>query len=109
MTDFELCIINAVQSVFGDIARACFFHLQQRIYRRVQHEDLQQAHNDPNDKSVKVAAQMLCALAFVPVDDINDVFENLMEELPESFLHIAEYFEVNYIIFNITDNLTLII
>ena len=97
MTDFELAVINATKEVFGDVIQGCFFHLRQCIFRRIQLEGLQQAHNDPEDNSVKVAAQMVCALAFVPVEDVEKSFDLLFADIPESFICIAEYFEVNYV------------
>lgn len=40
---------------------------------------------------------MLCALAFVPINDVVDVFDCLAEEVPEKFLPFAEYFKQNYV------------
>ena len=37
---------------------------------------------------------MMCAIAFVPTDDVIASFDVLCDELPEEFLPVADYFEV---------------
>ena len=64
MTDFELGIINAVRDEVKTQAKACFFHLRLNIFRKIQTEGLQEEYNDPDDRSIKIACQELCALAF---------------------------------------------
>lgn len=59
ITDFELGIINAFQGLFGDIVRACWFHLRQSVNRHVQGEGLQRAYRDPNGNSIRQAAHMM--------------------------------------------------
>lgn len=98
MTDFELGLINAVKKTIGDDRiRLCFFHLCQSVYRHIQSEGLQALYNDPDDRSIKTACHMLCALAFVPPDDVIKHFETLEEDIPDQVLPIADYLEVNYI------------
>lgn len=95
MSDFELAIINAVQNTSistGDNIKACFFHLSQNIFRRIQAEGLQARYNSIDDRSIKLAAHQMCALAFVPVDDVVATFDLI--EFPDDFLPIADYFEV---------------
>lgn len=84
MTDFEIGIINVVQC--------------QTVFRHIQAEGLQEASNNPNDGTIKTAAQIMCALAFTPIADVVKNFNLLMDEFPESFLPIAEYFEVIWFI-----------
>lgn len=71
-----------------------FLPLSQSVFRNIQAEVLQQAYNNPEDRSIKTAAQMMCALAFTPTEDVANNFDLLMDDIPESFLPIAEYFEV---------------
>lgn len=94
MSDFELGIINAIISNFGEIVAACLFHLRQNAFRRIQHEGLQRQYNDQNDDSIKQATYMMCALAFVPTAEVPRVFDILVDHLPEAFLPVAEWFEV---------------
>ncbi|KAF2879250.1 hypothetical protein ILUMI_26922 [Ignelater luminosus] len=98
MTDFEIAIINAAETV-GSHVRACFFHLRQCIFRHIQAEGLQQTNNDPEHRSIKQAVQMMCATAFVSIDKVNDGFDVLMDLFPELFLPTAGCFEV-YTIYN---------
>jgi len=54
MTDFELAIINACKEVFPAVpVSACYFHLGQIIYRRIQDDGLQEQYRDPLDTTVK--------------------------------------------------------
>lgn len=95
--DFEMAVINAVISCFGeDILRLCFFHLCQSVYRHIQGNGLQTSYNDPDDRSIKAAAHQLCALAFVPPEDVIRVFLKFAPTVPESFEPIIAYFEVNF-------------
>lgn len=96
MTDFEMAIINAVEKM-DVVVKTCFFHLRQSLYRRIQQEGLQEAYNNPDDRSIKEAAQMMCATAFVPVEDVEEAFDIFMENCPDDFTVIADYFEINYI------------
>lgn len=95
MTDFELGIINSVKNVVKTNVKACFFHLRQSVYRRIQSEGLQQEYNNPNDRSIKIATQKMVALAFLPIEEVVDTFDDFYDEVPESFLPIADYFEVD--------------
>ncbi|XP_053946208.1 uncharacterized protein LOC128855375 [Anastrepha ludens] len=98
MTDFELAIINAVKIVIGeDKARCCFFHLCQNMYRHIQSEGLQKMYCDPEDRSVKVATHMICALAFVPHQNIAREFETLKNEIPKEMRPISKYFDATYV------------
>lgn len=96
ISDFEMAIINAVIGCFGEeIVRLCYFHLNQSVYRHVQEKGLQTLYNDPDDRSIKTAAHMLCALAFVPPDDVITVFLKFAPTVPAAFRPIIEYFEVS--------------
>ena len=44
------------------------------------------------DNSIREASRMMCA--FVPVEDVLDTFDLFMEQVPDEFLPVAEYFEV---------------
>ena len=98
MTDLEMGIINAVkQHLPPESIRLCLFHLCQSVYRKIQTEGLQEQYGDKDDTSLREASKSMCALAFVPPEDVVDVFDTLYNELPEEFLPVANYFEVNYI------------
>ena len=94
MSDFELAIINAVKSIFNcESIKLCLFHLCQFVYRRIQSEGLQEQYMNEDDDSIREAARSMCALAFVPTDDVPEVFD----EVPDGFISVANYFESTYI------------
>lgn len=94
MCDFEIAIINAILSTIGDVIRACFFHLCQSIWRRIQADGLAAAYNDPQDRSIRDAARKLCALAFVPLHDVESVFLEFKASAPQNFGPVTDYFQV---------------
>ena len=98
MTDLEQAIINAAKSNFAEeVIRLCLFHLCQSAYRRIQGAGLQQRYGDPQDVSIRHAARSMMALSFVPVQDVPRVFDMFYNDVPDDFIEIANYFEVNYI------------
>ncbi|XP_016657895.1 uncharacterized protein LOC107883059 [Acyrthosiphon pisum] len=97
MTDFEQSIINATKKIIGVEIHACLFHLCQSLYRRIQAEGLQSQYNNLENCSIKIAAQMTGALAFVPPEKVVETFDQLLEKVPDDYMPIAEYFEINYI------------
>jgi len=96
MTDFEQSIINATIKIIGVEIHTCLFHLCQSLYRRIQAEGLQSQYNDPENRNIKITAQMTGALAFVPPEKVVETFDVLLEQVPDEYMPIAEYFEVNY-------------
>jgi len=101
MTDFEQSIINATMKITGVEIHTCLFHLCQSLYRRIQAEGLQSKYNDSENRNIKITAQMTGALAFVPPEKVVETFDVLLEQVPDEYMPIAEYFEV--IIYNINN------
>ena len=99
MTDYEQSIILAAKEVIGEEnIKCCLFHLCQNIYRHIQSEGLQARYRDPNDRTIKVASHMICALAFIPPDQVKDTFINIKEEIPEDLIPVYDYFGINYVL-----------
>ena len=97
--DFELAVSNAAEEIFPTAnVRYCFFYMGQSLYRQVQSEGLQAQYSNPDDRSLREATHMTLALAFVPTDDIEEVFNKLHDDVPDSFVPIIQYFEENYVI-----------
>lgn len=98
MSDFELAIINAIKTHLNpNSVHLCFFHLCQNVFKKIISEGLKVKYMDENDSSIRDAARSMCALAFVPVQDVLSLFDALYEEMPDDFLPIADYFEVTYV------------
>lgn len=108
MSDFELAIINAIETHFGKIFSACWFHLRQSVHRQIQSNGLQRDYIDEADSSIRDAAHMLCALAFVPVQHVCRAFSQLKRNVPRAFKPIIDYFGVilKFVIFLIRKYVT---
>lgn len=98
MTDFEVGIINAAKRAFPEAdIKCCFFHLGQSSYRKVQNAGLQEAYNDPEDRTVKEGVHMMLSLAFVPLADVEDALEVVRREVPRAVEVITTYFDDTYV------------
>lgn len=98
--DFELAVIKAAKSIFGDHigVQGCFFHLTQSTWRKIQELGLSQMYQENRD--VKLFCGMIDALAFLPCDKISEglVFlrDNIPED-PEELEDLLDYFDATYI------------
>lgn len=98
VTDFELSIINACREVYPQVPiSCCFFHLGQSVYRKIQELGLQVPYNDPTDRTLKQFTHMMLSLAFVPISDIESVFDSLRAASPAALHPLFEYFETTYV------------
>lgn len=50
-----------------------------------------------DDDRIRNTLRSMCALAFVPAEDVPAVFDSFFDDIPEEFIPVAEYFEVTYI------------
>jgi hypothetical protein len=96
VTDFELASVNAVRNAFPAVViSGCFFHFRQCIFRKLQQCGLQRENRE---QDFNLFIRMLVALAFVPVNDIVDSFETLLDaHAPDSAQCIIDYFEETFI------------
>lgn len=95
MMDFEKAHMNSISSVFPSASiSTCLFHFGQNIYRKVCEFGFKQKYHTDDEFSIKI--RCLCALAFLPVDDVTEGFEELTEDedIPQE---IVSYFEATYI------------
>jgi len=93
MTDFKQSIINSTKKIIGvEIHHTCLFHLCQCLCRRIHAEGLQSQYNNPENRSIKVAAQMIGALALVPPEKIVETFDELQEKVPDNYMLICRIF-----------------
>ena len=96
LCDFEKAFQNAFSSVFvGTQISGCFFHLAQCIWRKIQTLHLTQIY--VSDERIRRHCKMLVALAFVPADDVCDVFESLQDVMPPELEELTNYFEDTWI------------
>ncbi|CAF0877868.1 unnamed protein product, partial [Brachionus calyciflorus] len=93
--DFEKAAINAAVLVFKCKIHACFFHLSQSLFRRVQTKGL--IRDFALNEEFRYSFKLVQALAFLPVKDVIEGFKLIQKQCPESFEPILIYFEQVYI------------
>ena len=82
MIDYEMAAINAFKFHFPNIViRCCFFHFGQNLYRHIVSCGLKQAYSE--DKELKFWVKKVTALALVPIDEVENVFCELLCEKPD--------------------------
>ena len=92
--DFEQACLQAVNSEFPDaVVAGCLFHFSQSVWRKVQDVRLVVAYKEQPE--VRQFVRRLCALAFVPLDRLDDAWlevtavapnDNRVEELTDYFV-----------------------
>ena len=97
MCDFELSIINACYETYDADINCCFFHLGSNVYKHVQSSGLQEAYNNPDDRSIKIYTHMMLSLAYVPVQEVVLVFNLFKDEVDEVMAVVVEYFDKTYV------------
>ena len=59
--------------------KGCFYHFLSNVWKPIQNVGLQQRYN--NDQELVLHLRMLCAIAFLPLADVIQGFEELVDEL----------------------------
>ncbi|XP_050065363.1 uncharacterized protein LOC126554326 [Aphis gossypii] len=78
MIDFEKAAMNAISKKFPVTKiRGCFFHFTQSVWRHVQQAGLQQRYTKDSEFALQI--RMMTALSFVPVADVEQAFNDLMD------------------------------
>lgn len=94
MADFELTFTQAAQRELGVEVKGCFFHFTQCIWRKIQKCGLQEKY--ASDSQYAINLRMLCALAFVPPDDVAYdalIASKFYSEHMDLLNELLEYFE----------------
>jgi len=90
--EFEMAVMNSVLQTFPRAKRhGCLFHLTKRIRRQLSENILLQRYNA--ELRFALHARMIVVLAFVPIDNLDDAFDALSNELTP----ILNWLEDNYI------------
>lgn len=94
--DFELASKAALIEAFPQThIYGCYFHFGQSLWRKIQENGLQQLY--VQEENVRMALKMLLALAFLPVDEVSDAFDELVADYPPELMPFVNYFEDNYV------------
>jgi len=92
--DFERAFINASKKVFPESeVSACYFHYRQCIWRKIQEHGLVNLYGTHDSKRSLI--KQMQAIAFVPVDEVHDVYDKLKIELNkhQELSNLVSYFE----------------
>jgi hypothetical protein len=69
----------------------CYFHFTNAIYRQIQHLHLTTIYRD--DEKARSTARKLMALPLIPLDYIEDAFDIIANEAPDSMTSLVDYFD----------------
>ncbi|KAK3931052.1 Thyrotropin receptor [Frankliniella fusca] len=98
MTDFERAMFPDVQH------KGCLFHFNQSLWRQVVNDGLRvfyvNAEHEP--QTVRRDVQRLMALPFVPLADLEDTFDTIVEQCDDRVLSVTNSLEATYICATVT-------
>lgn len=103
LSDFEISFTKAARSIFPNSQiKGCLFHFTQAVWRQTVLRGLKQQYSN-NDSTIRDIIQKLLALPFVPEQDILDVFDTIVAEVPEDLeddqplMDVINYVERTYV------------
>lgn len=100
MTDFEIAAMNVQQRLFPGVEhKGCLFHFNQSLWRYVVNNGLKVLYNNPenDDHTIRRDVQRLMALPFVPLDDLEVVFDAVTDEVDDRVVSVCTHLENTYI------------
>ena len=93
--DFEQDAFQPVQDAFPNAQLfGCLFHLVQNMKKQLSEAGLMARYN--NDADFALHARMIVALAFVPLEALDDALEAL-ESIDPALTPVINWFELNYV------------
>lgn len=100
LVDFERSAINALHNVNQQLEiKGCFYHLCSNVWKHIQNLGMQVRYTQ--DQEFALHLRMICALAFLPPNDVINGFDDLSNEIRNTFNgdadDLLEYFEDTYI------------
>lgn len=98
LVDFEVAVHSAALEVLPVATiGGCFFHLKQALQKNIQELGLQPKYG--NDRQFRLRCFKLGALAFVPVEDVVEAFEELKLQFDVEDKPFVEYFQAYMCVF----------
>ena len=98
MIDFELAAMNAFTDIFPEFSlQNCFFHLCQSVQKHIFKRFKIQYYTD---KDFARASRLVVFLAFIPLDRIEDAFEEISLYIAGNYpvlMYVVNYFEQSYL------------
>ena len=100
LLDFERSALNALGNVQPLLdKKGCFFHLSSNVWKHIRNLGMQARYNQEPEFALHL--RMLCALAFLPPNDVINGFVALCQQIRNTFNadadDLLEYFEDTYI------------
>jgi len=98
LTDFETAAMSAFRQCYPQAhVRGCYFHLCQSVMRKVQEVGLKAQYEV--DSELRGFVRSLSAISHVPINDVPDAFDTLVEIAPavEHLDEVITYFEHSYV------------
>ena len=102
ITDFEIAAINAYHATnpFSECTlQGCYYHFQQSHYKKIQNLGLAKRYN--NELEFACDIRLLSSLAFVPINDVRNVFDSVSQYLVTKYGDLLDdyilYFQRNYV------------
>ncbi|PVU94416.1 hypothetical protein BB559_003010, partial [Furculomyces boomerangus] len=95
ISDFEIAIVNAIQNALPSANPIVPFPFQPNVFRHVQSMNLLSQYIQSEDQKIKSRVHSLTSFAFVPTNDVEMAFDQLIEELSEKLTDLGECFEIN--------------
>lgn len=94
--DFEISIIYSIRENFPHAnIHGCYFHLNRNLKKRLGELSLTYEYN--NNANFALNVKMIMALVFVPIQNVDDAFNVLTENLSSEFTALLDWFEDNYL------------
>ena len=99
LVDLEGAAINPFHLIDENInMKGCLYHLSSNIWKKIQHFGFQQMYNE--DQEFTLHNVMLCAVAFMPPDNVIAGFEELSDLIRDTYQgemdDLLDYFEETY-------------
>jgi hypothetical protein len=81
--DFEAAVISAINKVFPDsVITGCNCHLNKCLWRQIQNIFLTVEYKE--DEEVRIICRMCAALAYLPIDKVQEGWLMIMESVPQN-------------------------
>ena len=94
--DFEMAVMNSVRQAFPRAeCHGCLFHLTKSMRRQLSENGLLQRYNA--EPRFVLHARTIAALAFVPIDNWDDAFDFLSNQLANELTPVLNWLVDNYI------------
>ncbi|XP_034231509.1 uncharacterized protein LOC117639742 [Thrips palmi] len=97
MMDFEIANINAVQALFPRVnVKGCLFHFDQMLWTRVVELGLKNEYETVGS-DIRQDVVTLMALPFIPLEDLEETFNEVTEEMDQRLDDIVTHLDVHYV------------